>query len=565
MKVLGISCFYHDSGVAFIEDGELKYAIHEERVSREKQDSRFPIMGINRGLAACGWKISDIDQIAFYEKPFLKFERLIKQVIADWPRSWDMFRYHLPQFIQYKMPIEKIVRETLGYKGNITFIDHHHSHAAAGFFTSPFDKAIVLTVDGVGEYDTTAVFIGEGNSLKKVSAIHFPDSLGLFYSVFTQYLGFQVNEGEYKVMGLAPYGEPKYVDHILNKVIHLQDDGSYYLDQKYFDFSNKNKHFRDNLIRLMPTKPRIKEDKVEQVHYDLAASVQKVLELALENMIEALIKKYGIKNFCMGGGVALNCTANAELIRKFGINLYIQPAAGDAGGALGAALNAHVTSLNGSGDSYKCDFTPFLGDGFSEGEIATTLELNGIPFKKLENPAEHIAKILDDGKVVALFQGREEWGPRALGNRSILTKTFPGEMKDHLNAKIKFREQFRPFAPICMAEHYGEYFETLDMKDSPYMLFTHLVQKPNKIPATVHVNNTGRVQTVSRDQNPYMHRILDEFRKVNGTPVLINTSFNLRGEPIVSTPSDAIKTFLASGIDYLLMEDVLVSKEDIDM
>jgi carbamoyltransferase len=362
-------------------------------------------------------------------------------------------------------------------------------------------------------------------------------------------------------MGLAPYGEPKYLDRILGEVLLLHEDGSFHLNQKYFDFCNSDRHFRSRLVDYLRIPTRVHTDPLTQEHKDLAASVQKALEAALLNMLRALQKKYPFKNLCMAGGVALNCTANAELIRQLGIKLHIHPAAGDAGGALGAAIQGMIPHLP-QDKTQRFSLTPYLGFAHTSKKINITLRASQVIGSQRDDIEQEIAKQLAEGHVVALLQGRDEWGPRALGNRSILASPLTAEMKDHLNAKIKFREQFRPFAPVVMEEYYEEYFETLDMENSPHMLFTHKVKKPSEIPAVVHVNDTGRVQTVNADQNPRLHKIIDEFRKITGVPVIINTSFNLRGEPIVSNPSDALKTFFNSGIDFLALEEYWVRKED---
>ncbi len=560
MKVLGISCFYHDSAVAAIEDGNIRFAIQEERLSRVKHDNRFPIRGLSKALEYCDWDINDVDNIVFYENPDLKLRRIFDQVITDWPKSWKIFSQSLPRFYKYKYPVEKILMDDIRYtKGKISFCQHHKSHAAAAFYTSSFEKALVITIDGVGEYETTAVFLGDGNSLKKVASIHFPDSLGLLYSVFTQYLGFRINNGEYKVMGLAPYGEPKYIDRILNKIIVLHKDGAFHLKQRFFSFNREDRHYSKHFVKTIGIQPRTQDDPVLQEHKDIAASIQKVLELALINMLKALLKKYPNQNVCFGGGVALNCTANAQMIRDLGINLHIHPAAGDAGGAIGAAMDAAISSNNNVPHRFR--FSPYLGVKHLDKLIEITFNVNKIAYRRYPDIAAEIAKRLANGQIAAVVHGRDEWGPRALGNRSILADPRTAGMKDHLNAKIKFREQFRPFAPVVMEEHYSEFFETLQMQNSPYMLFTHKVLNPEKIAATVHVNNTSRVQSVSEKQNPYLYKIISEFYKLTNVPVLINTSFNLRGEPIVSSPSDALNTFYSSGIDFLAIEDFMVSKD----
>jgi carbamoyltransferase len=559
--VLGISCYYHDSAVALVDDDEIRFAIHEERLSRRKHDSRFPVLAIGGALDAAGLRINDIDRIVFYEEPLVKLRRLWDQVIDDWPRSRQIFEHDLPGFVHHKLPIGTQLRTHMAFQRELEFCGHHRSHAASAFFTSPFERAIVLTLDGVGEYDTAAVHLGDGNRLTKVRSIHFPHSLGLFYSVFTQYLGFEVNEGEYKVMGLAPYGRPRYLDKLIGPVLRLDKDGAFTLNRPFFDFCRHDRHYDRALIEHLGVAPRRPDEPVCEEHHDLAASVQEALEIAMSGMLPPLMREYGTRDFCFAGGVALNCTANARMIRDLGIRSHIHPAAGDAGGALGAALQSIMRSEE-AGPARRYRFTPYLGITYPEGVIGATLSLNNIPFRRSADIAEDIAAELASGKVVAILHGRDEWGPRALGARSILADPRRAEMKDHLNAKIKYREEFRPFAPVVKREAYGEWFETLGMAESPYMLYTHQALRPAETPAVTHVDGTSRVQTVSAEQNNYLYRILDAFERRTGVPVLINTSFNLRGEPIVSSPSDALKTFFASGIDCLALEDFLVEKEE---
>jgi carbamoyltransferase len=559
--VLGISCYYHDSAVALVDEDEIRFAIHEERLSRRKHDSRFPVLAIGGALDAAGLRINDIDRIVFYEEPLIKLRRLWDQVIDDWPRSRSIFQHDLPGFVHHKLPIGTQLRSHMAFQRELEFCGHHRSHAASAFFTSPFERAIVLTLDGVGEYDTAAVHLGEGNRLTKTRSIHFPHSLGLFYSVFTQYLGFEVNEGEYKVMGLAPYGRPRYLDKLIGPVLRLGEDGAFTLNRRFFDFCRHDRHYDPSLIEHLGVAPRRPDEPVCEEHHDLAASVQEALEIAIAGMLPPLMREYGTRDFCFAGGVALNCTANARMIRDLGIRSHIHPAAGDAGGALGAALQSVMRSEE-AGPARRYRFTPYLGVTYPEGVIGATLSLNNVPFRRSPDIAEDIAAELASGKVVAILHGRDEWGPRSLGARSILADPRRAEMKDHLNAKIKYREEFRPFAPVVKREAYGEWFETLGMAESPYMLYTHQALRPTEIPAVTHVDGTSRVQTVSAEQNNYLHRILDAFERRTGVPVLINTSFNLRGEPIVSSPSDALKTFFASGIDCLALEDFLVEKEE---
>jgi carbamoyltransferase len=557
---MGISCYYHDSAVALVDDSRILFAIHEERLSRQKHDARFPVLAIGSALHACGVRINDIDRIVFYEDPKLKLGRLWDQVIDDWPRSRRIFNDDLPRFVRHKLPIAGQLRAQMGFHHPVEFSEHHRSHAASAFFTSPFERAVVVTLDGVGEYETATVHLGEGNRLRKVRSIHFPHSLGLFYSVFTQYLGFEVNEGEYKVMGLAPYGRPVYLEKLIGPILKLHEDGAFSLNQRFFDFCSHERHYAPGLIAHLGIPPRSGNEPVGEEHCDLAASVQQALEIAIGGILPPLMREYGTSDFCFAGGVALNCTANARMIRDLGIRSHIQPAAGDAGGALGAALQSVMPSRQ-DGPTHRYRLDAYLGVEYPKPVIKATLSLNNIPFRESTDIAEELADALVAGKVVAILHGRDEWGPRALGARSILADPRAPEMKDHLNAKIKFREEFRPFAPVVKKEAYGDWFETLGMAESPFMLYTHKALRPNQTAAVTHVDGTSRVQTVSAEQNPYLYRILDAFERRTGVPVLINTSFNLRGEPIVSSPSDALKTFFSSGIDVLALEDVLVEKE----
>lgn len=560
MRVLGISCYFHDSAVAVVEDDAIRFAVQEERLSRRKHDSRFPTLAISRALQETRLRVEDFDLVAFYEDGGAKLRRLWDQILNDWPRSSRLFFEDVPYYYRHKLPIVQHVRKHIGYRGEVRSGDHHTSHAASTFFTSPFERAVVLTLDGVGEYDTAAVHLGEGNRLRKVRSIHFPNSLGLLYSVFTDYLGFEVNEGEYKVMGLAPYGKPNFTDKILGPILQLKSDGSFSVDRRYFEFYRKDRHYAEELVRHLGIPPRREGEPMLQEHMDLAASIQSVLETAIVGIVKPLIDEYKMYDFCLAGGVALNCTANAEIIRRLGVRVHVHPAAGDAGGALGAALRESMLSRE-YGPTVRFKFSPYLGVDYSEAVAATTLRMNQVGFRKSTTIAADIASLLTQGKVVAVAQGRDEWGPRALGARSILADPRNAAMKEHVNAKIKFREEFRPFAPVVKKERYADYFETLGMSESPYMLFTHKAMRPTDVPAVVHVDGTSRVQTVSSDQNPYLFEIIDRFEALTGIPVLLNTSFNLRGEPMVSSPSDALKTFEASGIDALALGDLLVMKE----
>jgi len=560
MLVMGISCYYHDSAVALIDDDEIKFAIQEERLSRLKHDPRFPVLAIGHALQACGIGIDDLDRIVFYEDPALKLQRLWDQVIDGWPRSHRLFLQDIPRFVRDKLPIDKQIRAHLGFRKTIEHSQHHRSHAASAFFTSPFERAVVVTLDGVGEYETATVYLGEGNRLTKIRSIHFPHSLGLFYSVFTDYLGFDVNEGEYKVMGLASYGRPRFVDKLVGPVLRLQNNGSFTINQRFFDFCSRDRHYAPLLTDHIGIEPRAAHEAVTEAHQDLAASVQQSLEMALINLLAPLIREYGTRDFCFAGGVALNCTANSRIVRELGIRSWIHPAAGDAGGAMGAALQS-VMRAREEAPTQRYRLTPYLGLHYPQAVAKASLSVNGTRFRQSPTIAVDIAERLSQGKVVAIVHGRDEWGPRALGGRSILADPRRAEMRDRLNAKIKFREEFRPFAPVVKKEAYGTWFESLGMQESPYMLYTHKALRPELTAAVTHVDGTSRVQTVSAAQNEYLYRILDAFDQQTGVPVLINTSFNLRGDPIVSSPSDALKTFFASGIDSLAMEDLLVDKD----
>jgi carbamoyltransferase len=561
MLVMGISAYYHDSAVCIVDEREIKFAIQEERLSRRKQDKRFPTLAVSRALQACGIRINDLDRIVFYEDPQLKLRRLWDQVIDYWPRSRALFEEDIPNFVHHKMPVDSQIRTHFAFNGPIDFSQHHRSHAASAFFTSPFERAVVVTLDGVGEYETATIYLGEGNRLRKQRSLHFPHSLGLFYSVFTQYLGFEVNEGEYKVMGLAPYGTARYLDKLIGPILRLDGDGALRINERFFDFCSKQRHYAARLVDHLGVPPRAAGGDMLEEHADLAASVQRALEIAMKNLLRPLVGEYGTRDFCFAGGVALNCTANAEMIREFGIRSHIHPAAGDAGGAVGAALQSVMCGRE-DGPAYRYPFSPYLGLEYPRPVVGATLSLNAIPYRQSDRIAEALADRLAAGQVVAVHHGRDEWGPRALGARSILADPRPAEMKDHLNAKIKFREQFRPFAPVVKEEAYSDWFETLGMAASPFMLYTHKALRPDRIAAVAHVDGTSRVQTVSARQNAYLYRILDAFERRTGVPVLINTSFNLKGEPIVSSPSDALQTFLASGIDVLALDDLIVERPE---
>jgi carbamoyltransferase len=595
MRVLGISAYYHDSAAAIVRDGEVVAAAQEERFTRKKHDSSFPAHAVQYCLEAEGVSLDDVDHIVFYDKPFLKFERLLETYLAFAPRGLRSFQMAIPLWIREKLFQKNLLAKQLkqispskSIEGKLLFTEHHMSHAASAFFPSPFEEALVLTMDGVGEWSTTSVAIGRGNHLEMIREIHFPHSLGLLYSAFTYYTGFKVNSGEYKLMGLAPYGEPKYTARILDNLLDLKPDGSFRLDMKYFDYCTgltmTNARF-DALFGLPARKP---EELLTPVHMDLAASIQAVLEEIVLRMTRSLAEETGLRNLCLAGGVALNCVANGKILRdgKFD-KIWIQPAAGDAGGALGAALAAcHLykgqpRSINSSGDGMK---GAYLGPEFSQAEIERRLEAAGAAFSTLGEAdlIEASAEALADGKALGWFQGRMEFGPRALGARSILGDARSPSMQSVLNLKVKYRESFRPFAPSVLREDVADWFE-MDA-DSPYMLLVADVverrripmteeqqqlfgiEKLNvprsEIPAVTHVDYSARVQTVHRDTNPRYHKLISQFKQRTGCPVIVNTSFNVRGEPIVCTPEDAFRCFMGTEIEALAVGNCFLRKED---
>ena len=597
MRVLGISAFYHDSAAALIEDGRIVAAAQEERFSRKKQDAGFPELAIAYCLEAAGCAMGEVDFVAFYDKPFLKFERLLETYLSFAPRGFSSFRMAMPLWLREKLFQKDLLRKALktydddfDWQNKLLFAEHHQSHAASAFFPSPFADAVVLTMDGVGEWATTSVAHGEGNRLQVVKELHFPHSLGLLYSAFTYYTGFKVNSGEYKVMGLAPYGEPKYAQRILDNLVDVKDDGTFRLDQSYFDYCTGLRMTNKKFDALFGAPPRDPESLLTGRDMDLAASVQAVTEEIVLKMTRALAAEGGSRNLCLAGGVALNCVANGKVLRdgKFD-NIWVQPAAGDAGGSLGAALCAYhlfqdqPRNLNGGGDNMSGSY---LGPEFTDDEIKTRLGAAGgrlTEFSATEMVAA-VAGALADGKAVGWFQGRMEFGPRALGNRSILGDARSPEMQKILNLKIKYRESFRPFAPSVRLEDVSDWFE-LDT-DSPYMLLVaDVVKKRQKamndaeyalfgidrlnvsrsdIPAVTHVDYSARVQTVAADTNPLYHALLSRFKELTDCPVIANTSFNVRGEPIVCTPEDAFRCFMGTELDMLAIGNCILWKDDQD-
>ncbi len=592
MNILGLSAFYHDSAAALIVDGQIVAAAQEERFTRKKHDSRYPSAAIAYCLSSQKLKFSDLDYVVFYDKPFLKFDRLVETFLALAPRGFKVFRQAFPLWIKEKLFQKSLLLEKLqaeapevDWKSRLLFSEHHLSHAASAFYPSPFESALILTLDGVGEWTTTSVSIGSGNKIEPLREIRFPHSIGLLYSAFTYYLGFKVNSGEYKVMGLAPYGEPKYVDKIFANIVDLKEDGSFRLDQKYFDYCTglhmTNKEF-DRLFEMPVRKP---DELLTQKHMDIAASVQAVTEEILLRLTKSLAKETGEKNLCLAGGVALNCVANGEILRaKLFENIWVQPAAGDAGGAIGAALAAyHIhcqkprTVLSGDAMSGA-----YLGPDYSQKEIESVLGDLGAKFRVLESEEliEVCAKALADGKAIGWHQGRMEFGPRALGNRSILADARVREMQTALNLKVKYRESFRPFAPSVLQEHVNEWFEFTG--ESPYMLLVADVSQSRRldveddhlfgieklkvsrseIPAVTHVDYSARLQTVRRDTNPRYHALISKFHQLTGCPVIVNTSFNIRGEPIVNTPAEAFRCFMGTELDALAIGNCYLIKSE---
>jgi carbamoyltransferase len=595
MRILGISAFYHDSAAALIEDGRIVAAAQEERFTRKKHDASFPRNAVGYCLQAGGVKLSDVDHIAFYDKPFLKFERLLETYIAMAPKGFRSFQMAIPLWLKEKLFQKSLLRKKLREFDeeiageNLLFAEHHLSHAASAFFPSPFERAVVLTMDGVGEWATTSAAIGEGNRLEIFQEIHFPHSLGLLYSALTYYTGFKVNSGEYKVMGLAPYGEPKYTRLILDHLIDLKPDGSFRLDMSYFDYCAGLTMTNERFAKLFGAPVRTPDKLLTQFHMDVAASIQAVLDEAVLRLTRSLASRSGARNLCLAGGVALNCVANGKVLRdgKFD-RIWIQPAAGDAGGAVGAALAAYHQFKGkprtvAAGDGMA---GAFLGPEYSQSEIERRLSAAGARYTVLgeEEMVETTAKALADQLAIGWFQGRMEFGPRSLGARSILGDPRSPTMQRNLNLKVKYRESFRPFAPAVLREDVADWFE-LD-SDSPYMLIVADVRADRRramtaeeqalfgidklnvsrseIPAVTHIDYSARIQTVSRDTNPLFHRLLTAFKRLTGCPVLVNTSFNVRGEPIVCTPEDAFRCFMGNELDLLVIGKCVLKKSEQD-
>ena len=595
-SILGISAFYHDSAAALIVDGEIISAAQEERFSRKKHDPSYPVNAIKFVLSEAKIKLSDVDHIVFFEKPFLKFERLLETYMAFAPKGFKSFSLSMPLWLREKLFQKKFLFDKLRQHDDkfnninkIKFSEHHYSHAASAFFPSPFKDAVVLTLDGVGEWATTTVAVGKENELEILKEIHFPHSLGLLYSAFTYYTGFKVNSGEYKVMGLAPYGKPKYKDLIIKNLMDLKDDGTFKLDMKYFNYATGLTMTNKKFSKLFGHPVRDpKKNQLTDFHMDIAASIQAVTEEIVLRLTKNIAKEYNIKNLCLAGGVALNCVANGKIVEeKIFDDIWIQPAAGDAGGSLGAALAYWYRELKKPRKKFVDQMKgSYLGPKFDNNFIEQKLkELKANFIKKTpEEISSNVARELSNSKTVGWFQGKMEFGPRALGGRSILADPRSSKMQKELNLKIKFRESFRPFAPSVLREDLKNWFE-LD-NDSPYMLLVSQIKKDkqismsekdeklfgidklnvkrSQIPAITHVDYSARIQTVHKETNPKYYNLINEFKKITDCPVLVNTSFNVRGEPIVCSVEDAFNCFMGTNLDILVLEDFILFKEDQD-
>ena len=597
VAILGLSAFYHDSAAALLVDGQIVAAAQEERFTRKKHDAAFPLQAIAHVLESGGLTLDQLDNIVFYDKPFLKFERLLETYVANAPRGFQSFRLAIPVWIREKLFQKDLIQKELRAVqprvktvDKLLFAEHHMSHAASAYYPSPFDEAVVLTLDGVGEWATATVAIGRGKDLRIVKEMHFPHSLGLLYSAFTYYAGFRVNSGEYKVMGLAPYGTPRFKDMIFDKLVDLKADGTFRLDQRYFNYATGLTMTNDKFAALFgrPARKPDSED-LDDFHMDIAASIQAVTEEIVLRMTRSLASEYGIPNLCLAGGVALNCVANGKVLRDRAFrNIWVQPAAGDAGGALGAAYAAHHLELGhermkppAGQDAMKGSY---LGPEYAQADIERRLTASGAVFTVVDTPTmlAQTADALAAGKAVGWFNGRMEFGPRALGGRSILGDPRSPSMQKLLNLKVKFRESFRPFAPSVLREDVAEWFDFDN--DSPYMLMVDTVRSDRRrkmtpeeealfgieklnvvrsdIPAVTHIDYSARIQTVHQDTNPLYHALISAFKDRTGCPVVVNTSFNVRGEPIVCTPEDAFRCFMGTDIEWLVVGNCVLRKED---
>ena len=592
-SVLGISAFYHDSAAAIIVDGEIIAAAQEERFTRKKHDASYPKNAINYVLKESGLKLNEVDHVVFYEKPFLKFERLLETYIGFSPSGFRSFSMSMPLWLSEKLFQKKMLFDALKEQDNnfndikkINFSEHHLSHAASAFFSSPYEEAIILTLDGVGEWATTTVSLGKNNKINILKEIHFPHSLGLLYSAFTYFLGFKVNSGEYKVMGLAPYGEPRFKDIILDKLIDVKEDGSFRLNMDYFNYATGLTMTNNKFAKLFNMKRREPENDLSQIHMDIAASIQAATEEIVLKITRFLFKEFKLPNLCMAGGVALNCVANGKILKE-GLfkNIWIQPASGDAGGALGAAQAFYYQELDNKRKILKTDSMngSYLGPQFTDDQVENELKSCGANYKKLTSDQiiKDTAKALAEEKAVGWFQGRMEFGPRSLGNRSIIADSRSEKMQKNLNLKVKYRESFRPFAPAVLFEKVSEWFEI--NSESPYMLLVADVKKSKQlqmtneqknlfgidklnvkrssIPSVTHVDYSARIQTVHKETNPMFHKLIEEFERITKYPVLVNTSFNVRGEPIVCSAIDAFNCFMGTDLDVLVCNNFILYKD----
>ena len=592
-SVLGISAFYHDSAAAIIVNGEIIAAAQEERFTRKKHDASYPNNAINYVLKEAVLKLNEVDQIVFYEKPFLKFERLLETYIGFSPNGFKSFSMSMPLWLREKLFQKKMLFDYLKEQDNnfndikkINFSEHHLSHAASTFFSSPYDEAVILTLDGVGEWATTTISLGKYNKINILKEIHFPHSLGLLYSAFTYFLGFKVNSGEYKVMGLAPYGEPRFKDIILDNLIDVKEDGSFRLNMDYFNYATGLTMTNNKFAKLFKMERREPENKLLQIHMDIAASIQAVTDEIVLKITRFLFKEFKITNLCMAGGVALNCVANGKILKDdLFKNIWIQPASGDAGGALGAAQAFYYQELDNKREILKTDSMKgsYLGPQFTDYEVENELKNCGANYKKLnlDQIIKDTAKALSEEKAVGWFQGRMEFGPRSLGNRSIIADPRSEKMQKNLNLKVKYRESFRPFAPAVLFEKVSEWFEI--NSESPYMLLVADVKKSKQlqmtneqknlfgidklnvkrssIPSVTHVDYSARIQTVHKETNPIFYKLIEEFEEITKCPVLVNTSFNVRGEPIVCSATDAFNCFMGTDLDVLVCNNFILYKE----
>ncbi len=587
MYLLGISAFYHDSAITLLKDGEIVFAAQEERFTRKKADPNFPFKALNFCLEKFKLSVNDIDEIIYYENPYKKYSRLIDNFISFAPRGFNNFKESIGSFLDWKRDIPSYIKNNLSFRNKISFIDHHLSHASSAFFPSPFKEAGILTIDGVGEYATASISIGKQNKIKMLKELKYPHSLGLLYSAFTYYAGFKVNFGEYKLMGLAPYGQPKYVEAIENNLIHIRDDGSFQLDMSYFDFATGKKMINEKFNKLFDGDPRKPETEIRQKDMDIAKSIQEVTEKIVMKLAKTTKELTNSENLCLSGGVALNCVSNGKVLRS-GLfkDIFIQPASGDAGNSLGCALhnwfdvkdNKRIPKENFQKGSY-------LGPEYSNEDVCNFLNQNNLKAEKFSDTelSKKIANLLNDKKIIGLFRGKMEFGPRALGNRSIIGDPRDPEMQKDMNLRIKYRESFRPFAPSVIEEEAHKFFKISKEHKSPYMLITTEVNENIKteghknddakgldllkierseIPAVTHVDYSARLQTVSKQTNDFYHSLISDFYSLSKYPVIINTSFNVRGEPIVCSLEDAYTCFMRTEIDYLVLENYLLIKSE---